>query len=200
MRTIVIPCLADYELIAVASILGLCFLTWKSLHIQRSIQLKRKWISLSNQSKCSLLAFVLVFLGSHLQRYLKGATSVTMSCLSIKHPISGTIFSHLLLIFFNNRMIDADFSQHFFKPAEREVCPPLHPLPASSTILIQRHREHRLENLDEFGLQVCFSLNHYKKSSRSLHVLIGKPVNRSVAIAICLTVNFTFAPRSCSRC
>jgi len=33
MGTIVIPCLADYELISVASILCLHFLTWKSLHI-----------------------------------------------------------------------------------------------------------------------------------------------------------------------
>lgn len=159
MGTIVISCLADYELISVASILCLHFLTWKSLHIQRSIQLKRKWISLSNQSKCSLLAFVLVFLGSHLWCYLKGDTSVTMSCLSTKHPISGTIFSHLLLILFNNKMIDADFSQQFFQTAERKVCPPPHPLPACNILLIQRHHEHRTENRDEFGLQVCFSLD-----------------------------------------
>lgn len=196
MGTIVIPCLADYELISVASILCLHFLTWKSLHIQRSIQLKRKQISLSNQCKCSLLAFVLVFLGSHLQCYLKGATSVTMSCLSTKRPISGTIFSHLLLMLFNNKMIDADFSQQFFQTAERKVFPPPDPHPACNTHLIQIHHEQKT------GMSLAFKFAFLQtiKNQLSLHVLIEKSVKCSGAIDICLTVNFTFNPSCCSWC
>lgn len=130
-----------------------------------------------------------------------------MSCLSTKHSTSDTIFSHLLLILFNNKMIYADFSQQqfvFFLNCWKES---LSFFLSSSSLQFSLDLETSWTQNKKPGwvrLPSFLFIRPLKKKRKSSSwpspVLIEKTVSHSVAIDICLTVNFKFIPSSCSWC